>query len=235
MEDEEEDEAPQVLDEEARQAIRVAESVMRTYSMEQALEAEFDPSLSERLAARMSGRMGAEGTIDAVLAQTLTAISEGEGTEVALSDWQGPTGYSKYDDEEAYAVSPADKQAAVQYKLTRQELANLVPQVRAGGRAAAAARARLAAWLRSLLTRTHARTAGRQQCTAEGQCQQLALSCRSPRALTPPPNPRRSGARPTWTGSPPARRRRSRCPSTASPSCGRRRTSRWRSTRCTAG
>lgn len=117
-------------DDEAKEAIRVAENVMQTYSMEQALEAEFDPSLQERLAGRLSSRLEADGTIDSVLGQTMAAVSDNDGTEVPEEDWQGPTGYSKFDDEEMYAVSPQDKQAAVQYKLTRQELANLVPQVR---------------------------------------------------------------------------------------------------------
>jgi hypothetical protein len=102
---------------------------MQTYALEQALEAEFDPSLQERLAGRLGSRLDAEGNIDPTLSQTMEAVSDNTGTEVEEEDWQGPTGYSKYDDEEDYAVSPQDKEAAVQYKLTRQELANLVPQV----------------------------------------------------------------------------------------------------------
>eukprot|EP00967_Tisochrysis_lutea_P067791 scaffold88659_cov15-Tisochrysis_lutea.AAC.1 len=100
-------------DDEAKEAIRVAENVMRTYSMEQALESEFEPSLQESLAARLSKRIDAEGTIDPVLGQTLTAVSDNEGTEVVEEDWQGATGYSKFDDEEMYAVSPQDQQASV--------------------------------------------------------------------------------------------------------------------------
>lgn len=116
-------------DDEAKEAIRVAESVMQTYAMEQALEAEFEPELHAPLAGRLSSRMEAEGSIDPILGQTLAAVSDNEGTEVQEEDWQGASGYSKYDDEQDYAVSPQDKQAAVQYKLTRQELANLIPQV----------------------------------------------------------------------------------------------------------
>ncbi|KAF5828352.1 plastid and cyanobacterial ribosomal protein-domain-containing protein [Dunaliella salina] len=126
--EEDEMDAGVVLDDEAKEAIRVAENIMQTYTMEQALESEFEPRLQESLAGRLSKRIDADGTIDPMLGQTLTAVSDNEGTEVVEEDWQGATGYSKFDDEEMYAVSPQDKQASVQYKLTRQELANLVPQ-----------------------------------------------------------------------------------------------------------
>lgn len=71
-------------------------------------------------------RSGADMNIDAVAALAGDDAPEAEGVE----DRQGPQGFRKYDEDVDAGMSQEQREQVAQYKLTKTELANLVPEVR---------------------------------------------------------------------------------------------------------
>ena len=136
-----EEEVPErvVLDEEAIQAVKTAEMLMATYGMEALVESGLDNAQQkDKLAAIAqdlleSGLESAHGEISRDLEQAALGAIAGASDvpEIQIEDYQSPAGFRKYDEEEDGAVTPSELDAVAPYKLTRQELANLVPQVRA--------------------------------------------------------------------------------------------------------
>lgn len=122
------------LDEDALAAIEAAKEFVVVYGDELLAEADFEGdenSSAEGIAARADGaldrilRKTSEAHVDAVAALAGDDVQEAEGVE----DRQGPAGFRKYDEDEDTGLSQEDKDAVAQFKLTKTELANLVPQV----------------------------------------------------------------------------------------------------------
>jgi hypothetical protein len=121
------------LDDDARLAARVAEDVLSTYPLEAQVEALLDGASAQATAKASTvledGLEASRGRLPASLsaAAALAATELPSVTVDDVEDYQGAAGFRKYDEEERPVLSD-DAQAAVErLKLTRQELANLVP------------------------------------------------------------------------------------------------------------
>jgi 30S ribosomal protein 3 len=138
VEDDEEQQERVQLDAEARAALRTAEMVMANFATETLLESEVAgeeerAALVSRAAAMVEGGLeGAKGALDSSIAAAAGNALAAAGVEPAelesVEDFTGAAGFRKYDEEEAASVSPEVREEITPLKLTRQELANLVPQ-----------------------------------------------------------------------------------------------------------
>ena len=124
-----------VLDEEALAAIEAAQGFITTYNDELVAEADMggdELSSADAVAAKAAGALDSilsSGAVDAALAIAGSDIAEAEGVE----DAQGPRGFRKYDEDEQTGLSEEQRDQIAGYKLTKTELANLVPEVRLSG------------------------------------------------------------------------------------------------------
>ncbi|KAG1665561.1 hypothetical protein FOA52_000707 [Chlamydomonas sp. UWO 241] len=125
--------APLDLGEAELSAIEAASAYAAIYSDELLAEADAggdDLSPPEAVAARADEALdrilsnGADINIDAVAALAGDDAPEAEGVE----DHQGPGGFRKYDEDVDAGMSQERREQVAQYKLTKTELANLVPE-----------------------------------------------------------------------------------------------------------
>jgi hypothetical protein len=120
-----------VLDEEALAAIEAAQGFITAYNDELVVEAEMggdELSSADAVAAKAAVALDAilsSGQVDTALAIAGEDVAEAEG----LEDAQGPRGFRKYDEDESSGLSEEQRDQIAGYKLTKTELANLVPEV----------------------------------------------------------------------------------------------------------
>ena len=91
------------------------------------LAEEDENSPKERIAARATDefeRMVEDGSEEAVHVVANLNIEDAEGVE----DMQGPDGFRKYDEDEDAGISEEQRAEIAGFKLTKTELANLVPE-----------------------------------------------------------------------------------------------------------
>lgn len=125
------------LDESALEAIAAAQEFQASYGGELLAEADMggdENSPSEGVAAR------ADSALDRILRNSSNvnvdaiAALAGENVQAAeeVEDMQGPKGFGKYDEQADSGISQQQRDEIAQFKLTKTELANLVPEVRRG-------------------------------------------------------------------------------------------------------
>lgn len=115
------------LDAEALEAVRAAEDVMSSYSVELLHEVEFDESVANKAADAFDSLLNSVNADQVESALIVADTSAASETEV--EDFQAGAGFRKYDEEVSAAMS-LDQQAAIApFKLTKQELSSLVPKV----------------------------------------------------------------------------------------------------------
>ena len=125
------------LDEESLAAIEAAEDFVKTYNDELLLEADLGgddlssaDAISAKAAAALDEILSSGSASDAALAVAGDDVADAEGVE----DMQGPGGFRKYDEDELSGISDDQRAQIASYKLTKTELANLVPEVSGPGR-----------------------------------------------------------------------------------------------------
>ena len=121
------------LDDDALMAIEAAQEFMGAYNDELLVEAglEGDENSSKeardaKAAAALDAILATGSSYDAALAVAGDDVADAEGVE----DKQGPRGFRKYDEDEMSGMSEEQRDQVATYKLTKTELANLVPEVR---------------------------------------------------------------------------------------------------------
>ena len=121
------------LDDDALMAIEAAQEFMGAYNDELLVEAglEGDENSSKeardaKAAAALDAILATGSSYDAALAVAGDDVADAEGVE----DKQGPLGFRKYDEDEMSGMSEEQRDQVATYKLTKTELANLVPEVR---------------------------------------------------------------------------------------------------------
>lgn len=131
LEEEEEQVERIILDDEAKMAVLVAEELMSSYTLEAVLEGSLDQNASAKgnalLENSLESNRGALASSLDVAASVLAASAEAASLD-AIEDYQGAAGFRKYDEEEDAAIPEETRDTIQRVKLTRQELANLVPK-----------------------------------------------------------------------------------------------------------
>ncbi len=127
------------LDADALAAIEAAEEFASTYNDELVVEPDMggdENSSSDAMAARADGALDSilsagsstQAQLDAVLALAGADVADAED----VADAQGPQGFRKYDEDVTSGLSEDQRAEVAAYKLTKTELANLVPEVGPG-------------------------------------------------------------------------------------------------------
>jgi len=120
-----------VLDDDARLAIQEAQEYTAIYNEEIIAEADLEgdafsskEAITAKAAAALEALLESGSESDVLLDIAGGDVTEAEGVE----DRQGPQGFRKYDEEEESGMSEEQRQQVQPFKLTKTELANLVPE-----------------------------------------------------------------------------------------------------------
>ncbi len=120
-----------VLDADAKEAIRVADDLMSSFALEMALEGVVEPSLAPKADAFVENELDStSGVLTSSLdaAATILAAQSEAAVVEDIEDYQGAAGFLKYDEEVDAANVDSGSEVVQRVKLTRQELANLLPK-----------------------------------------------------------------------------------------------------------
>ncbi len=120
------------LDAEAMMAIAAVQEFASSYNDELIVEADLEgdefssaEAISAKAAVALDTILSTGSSDDAALAVAGDNVADAEGVE----DMQGPGGFRKYDEDEHSGLSEEQREQVAGYKLTKTELANLVPEV----------------------------------------------------------------------------------------------------------
>ena len=119
------------LDADTLDAIASAKDFVSTYDSEVLHEVDLaEAETKAKLEARAAAALDRVLSNNSASAELVLGIAGDDIPEVEnVEDMQGPHGFRKYDEDAEAGISLEQKAAVAKYKLTKNELANLVPQV----------------------------------------------------------------------------------------------------------
>mmetsp|Transcript_5259 Transcript_5259/g.11525 ORF Transcript_5259/g.11525 Transcript_5259/m.11525 type:complete len:320 (-) Transcript_5259:430-1389(-) len=122
------------MDEDTLAAAAAAKELVSAYDDEVVLEADLEDTLSPQAKVVSKAEAALEsilmsGAVTSGQQAAALAVAGSDSVEAeTVEDFQGPAGFSKYDEEAESGLSEEQRAAVAKYKLTKNELANLVPQ-----------------------------------------------------------------------------------------------------------